>query len=80
MVHLLEGAALGFRHEKESPYSREHTKHSEEHVRSEPGVLDERGSNETLSWEVSICMMEIGTEKKRETHDDKVVEPVGAGG
>jgi hypothetical protein len=49
MVHLLESAALGFRHEEKSPYAGEHTKDSEEHVCPESSVFDERGGNEALA-------------------------------
>jgi hypothetical protein len=48
MVHLFKGPSTGLGDKKECPDEGEQTEYGEEDVSSVAGVLDQRGSDETL--------------------------------
>ena len=51
MVHLLEGSALGFGYEEESPHCSEYAKYGEKDIGTVASILDERRSDKALKKE-----------------------------
>lgn len=49
MVHLLESAAFGLRHEEESPNSSQHAEDGEEDIGAVSGILNEGWCDKALS-------------------------------